>query len=67
VFSKYVGTRNASPDARGTGVSLALVKAIVDDHGGRIYATSVTGEGSTFTVELPAQNVQPLPHPPQPN
>ncbi|MDR1441672.1 MAG: HAMP domain-containing histidine kinase [Bifidobacteriaceae bacterium] len=37
----------------GNGLGLALAKRIVDLHGGRIWAASKPGEGSTFTVRLP--------------
>jgi two-component system, sensor histidine kinase and response regulator len=42
----------------GTGLGLALTKQLVELHGGRIEVESVVGEGSFFTVWLPAQ---PLP------
>ncbi len=37
----------------GAGLGLALVREIVDRHGGRIDVQSRVGEGSTFTVYLP--------------
>ena len=37
----------------GTGVGLAVVKKLVDLHGGQIAVASVVGVGTTFTVTLP--------------
>ncbi len=37
----------------GSGIGLALVKELVDLHGGSITATSVAGGGTTFTIRLP--------------
>jgi signal transduction histidine kinase len=46
---------DASRSARGLGLGLSLVKAIVEAHRGRVELQSVPGQGSTFTVVLPVQ------------
>ena len=40
---------------RGLGLGLSLVKAFVEMHGGRVVHQSKEGQGSTFTITLPAQ------------
>jgi signal transduction histidine kinase len=39
----------------GTGTGLALARGLVEVHGGRLWLTSRTGKGSTFTIALPQQ------------
>ena len=42
----------------GTGLGLALVKHILNRHGGRLTIASVLGSGATFTAHLPLAEVQ---------
>jgi signal transduction histidine kinase len=49
--------RSTNPEALavpGTGLGLSIVKRIVARHGGSIDVTSTLGNGTTFTVRLPA-------------
>jgi len=40
-------------DFMSTGLGLAIAKEMVEAHGGKIYASSIMGKGSTFSIELP--------------
>jgi len=50
IFDPYYTTKSLG---EGTGMGLATVHGIVNDHGGRISVESVPGEGSIFSVFFP--------------
>ncbi len=49
----YKVDRARTRNAGGTGLGLAIAKHLAEGHGGRIWATSAEGAGSTFYVALP--------------
>jgi len=53
VVSRLFSPFNSAGKAGGTGLGLALVKQIVDGHGGTIICTTGKGEGTTFDLRFP--------------
>ena len=55
IFRKFVrGAAAKAASIRGTGIGLAMARAIVRAHRGDIRVESTEGAGSTFTVTIPA-------------
>jgi signal transduction histidine kinase len=50
IFDPY---KRAHSGHKGAGLGLAVVRGLVEAHGGRIGVESVEGEGSSFTMRLP--------------
>jgi two-component system, OmpR family, sensor histidine kinase KdpD len=53
IFDKFYRGRNQRLRVQGTGMGLAIAKAIVEAHGGTIGVTSQLGHGSVFYFSLP--------------
>lgn len=54
IFDKFSQAGSAKKtETKGTGLGLAVVKALVEAHGGSISVKSKLGEGSTFSLYLP--------------
>jgi two-component system sensor histidine kinase KdpD len=53
IFDKFYRGRGQRSKIQGTGMGLAIAKAIVEAHGGKMTMFSQLGRGSVFTFSLP--------------
>ena len=54
VFEEFRQVGDPADRQPGSGLGLAVTKRLAEAHGGRIDLVSARGEGSTFTLVLPA-------------
>jgi len=67
IFDPFFTTKETG---EGTGLGLTISYGIIDEHGGRIWAESQPGRGTTFLIELPVvqrteQPASPVPEAPE--
>jgi len=66
IFEQFRRSENVVGHISGTGIGLAVVRQVVEQHGGTVVAASEPGKGSAFTIRLPLDPPAPGPAPAAP-
>jgi two-component system sensor histidine kinase KdpD len=56
VFEAFYRAPNSRAGHTGSGLGLAIARGFVEANGGRVWAESLPGQGSTFVVEFPLED-----------
>lgn len=57
IFSRFYRVEDMSPNISGLGIGLYISYEIVSRHGGKLWVDSILGQGSTFWMSLPIDDV----------
>ena len=52
IFQEYRTDESRTSPQSGSGIGLAIVKKIIEDHNGRIWVESIENQGTTFHINL---------------
>ena len=64
IFEPFYRGREARAQRwTGSGLGLAIARGFVEANGGRIWVDSLPGQGTSFVVELPVPEAEPVPAP----
>jgi two-component system sensor histidine kinase KdpD len=59
IFDAFYRAPGQGPGHTGSGLGLAIVKGFIEANGGRVWAESLPGQGTSFVVALPIERDAP--------